>query len=482
MSYVIDGKSRPTGLWQLKSQFSAPPTQDTIALGGVGLWDTYPEQSNTVAVPGDQLYWTAGASTGFTDLSGSFIRFTGFMHLSADFDPMVTPPGAPTNPQTTVPPFTAATLLQNAILYVNNTPINLSQNNAAHLVYAMDWCVNEPQSTRDDVNLGTILDAPGEGSTISNVTNQGVPTLNPGSMKRSRLYIGDYGTTGGPNTVTAAASSTRQFDLIYRLGALCRTSDWLPPGATIRISAKMTPSGAFYQGADSIVTKPEFRCSVVPQLYVKRLQATDSAVSAAMNRWMKESVLIRIQKIRSEVRYQAAGGGSSSVSASNLLSGATPKVVMILPVRNESLDLSSNAGVGLPPYYLQAPQGNNFWASADLRMSGGRSYPLLPYEQYGSSHVPGSLCNAELWEAYRQVSNSHPFLDSSDTTNIAPLVFQILPHTPGTWSRIETDASFEFRGQLNANPGVNWAIVAIAFYDGVIKIDYNNATTKSFPA
>lgn len=500
------------GVAEILAMDSVPTTQSSIALGGNNIFESYPSiETASASTSGSLMNWVAPASTMCTALDECYIRIRGAFSVTGPRPGVSWLPtsagvvgkggrtvvvagstgdgAATTNTLSVVPNF-PLTLFQDIGIQFNGTTVKTSQGILDPICGVASVIKNEPRCTRDNGDFTSAYVEDSFASAIEGVgADSSVSYANTGATTRNRYFL----TTGAGGTTQALAdadANSRPFSVILRLSDIgVRTGAWLPPGVQIRISAKRSPAalslmGKYCNGGPlPNITGITF----LPQAFdfmVSRKNLNDSTLAALQRSWVERPLKLPYEQTRSFLTVIPAG--QNQVSITGALGGPMPKCVYAFCVNANALN--GVTSVGAPDgdgnifstinniMALRPPSDLHFWTNVSLNLGTARGYPTNPLTTYGSTNVNyanTTLTLAELYQMYRQTTTGGPaFLDSSETTNIQPLCFQIQTPTDG-WDQTD-DVQVQFQGTLTAGPGAPnigaWALILVGFYDSLLEV------------
>jgi hypothetical protein len=457
MSIIRHKDSEKAGAMKLMGLGTVPPTQNTIATGGNQLYDTYPcREPISQLTAGQPITFLTTKSTMCTDLAESFIRVEGYCALKSDSFIGMTGQGA-TDVEVAPVPFFAAALLREIEIQINGTVVKQSQGQVDPYCTMTNMIINESFEDREtnDLTEGIFLNDPG--------TNDVDPDTNYGFYIRKQMYANG----------TAAGSSARLFSLVIRPSALgLDVRNWIPPNTDIRIAARLNGSGFLFHGGVSAISSVDPSLVITnADFYVARKELTPASHAALMAGWIQRPLTLPFQRIQSNVTYL-----DSSVSSFNVvgaLGGMTPRTVVAYFVFQGAM----TGDTGYQSFQLTPNNNTNTgvqFKNVRLTVGGSRIYPLKALNMQASGNQQGLATStmdfAEAYQLYRQCADKDkPFLKSTDFTNILPLTFPIGSQLAG-WDSGE-DGTVQFEGNLNAAPGLPWAILLVSLTDSVIEIE-----------
>lgn len=485
-NYAGDYKVHPASAKVLHASldraFSVPPTVEGVAQDGMQLYDQFLSMEQVPLVGGDKVSWEIAANTrAWTVPSESFIRLRGYFALpAASWDPYN---GVPVGLTITTTPLLSCGFFDNVEIQMDDTLVVQSEGSNQPFCQLASVLKNESYTDRKtgNMNRGYFLDAPMQSNWMGNNRTTNKPYPNLPAMERSKLFIGDPGFEGAATAVTNADAVNRQIDIVVRLSDLgFRCNDWIPPGVRIYVRARMLPEGfrIIGQTADVAACNPTFTFAQRPTFMVSRRTLDEVVHMSMIKQWRTAGITLPYERVRSFT--QTVPAGSATVDITNVFPGRCPTSVWAFWIRQTAYN--GNGAADENPFAL-APQGVH-WINTRLQVGGGRFHPILQINTAAGQLGPGAvathrqcLTTGELYQLYLKTSNADPFLEESDFTNIAPLVFPVQEQMrEAGLLNFGSDTSITFHGELSAPPAdagpVNfgWNLILIAFTDRMLTI------------
>ena len=362
------------------------------------------------------------------------------------------------NPSVTTPPFLPYCVLNDVEVTMNGTVVVPSQGLASPYCAVADIIKNQTGADRDagDFTQGFVLDS-------YNAAGSTDLLVNTGGLERQKFYMAS----------AADGASARKFSIIARLENMgLRTRGGLiPPKVDLRIRGRRVNDNFLSQGVAAEITaaNPVLKLERA-RLYVARRMLQPHAMDELTSAWVERPLTLAVERVTANISWYADQIQSANVIGA--LAGPTPKAVMAFIVRTGAVQGSSD---GEKPSMLLRPENGQYVTNCTVSLGGGRTYPLQPISQDSSTQTnSGTMDWGEIYQAYKQVARTDdPFLPASQMSNITPFAFPIqLVNEINGWDEVE-DTAVQFNITLGgAAPGDPWALILIAFRDGVIEFTH----------
>ena len=381
----------------------------------------------------------------------------------------------------TVPTFFGPSLFRDVTLDFNGTTVVQSQGNAQPYCAMADVIKNEPASEKENaiVSRGVSLGHP---ALARDYYMASLPDLTLDAGAEGKVLGGKNG-----------------FSLVYRFSDIgMRTNGHLLPANTqMRVQFRIQPSNiTYYRHFDDISTGDtgiadtylagapfapgDWSSGELANTQLPNLQFGKIKMMVARKELKPERILelqattrpfkLEFQRVVSYVEFLQPT--ARNVSIINALGGQTPTSVYAFVTSTAALqgtDQTGYAGIFTSEMYQFNIQ------NAYLQLGGSRYYPLQPYSQDIPFPTDGDCFTrqkdiAQVYQMYRSTCDPHPFLSSNDFAKLQPLCFQISNRSMGTHDEV-VDTSLQFKMNLTTEPNFQWAVVLVAFRDGVIEFD-----------
>lgn len=436
---------------------TVPYTQNSVAYNGNQFWDVVPMMTSAPgATEGTQLTWNISpVSDAWTALDETFINFKGYFQLANSVAA-----GSGTNDSVTTIAMFQQWLMDNVVIEINGVPVIQSQGRLSPLCSVTNIVMNEPyfELEQSKVTRAYSLDDPGFGAA------SGVLTGNDGGQLRQDDYM--------QCNLLNFQPEDRPFSVIVRLSDYIRTSEWLPPNTSIRISARRNKDIELVQGAAAEVANanPVYTSNSM-DVYVSRKKMRPNALADYMAAWQVRPRTITFENFRGQSFLFPAGQNTANIVGA--LGGPTPKYVVAW-VTNEAGLVGTGTGDDQTIATNLAPEEDHIFTNTYLTLgSEGRTTPLRPINLNNAPDINNNTLEyAELYQLYRQVARKS-FLQDRQFENIMPIVFPIgmTDIGDGGWDEAD-EVNINFTTTL-AGPGTtyNWAVVLVAAYTNILSIN-----------
>ena len=392
----------------------------------------------------------------------------------------------------TTPAFLSALAFDDLTIEINGTTVVPSQGKEQPYAVISNVIKNEPYAQREAGNRlrGYMIGTEEAGQLSGEDSKASVGTGANGAIQlayeqiRRRMYM---------DVDSTVNSKKRNFELTYRLAdaGLRAYQNWLPPGSTMRIRARITQGQMMQMDCNSTGVgyanspfgpMPQFKLQQC-NLLVARKELNEVAEAQLQAAWVERPMKVPFERVRTFIQFVT--GGANSVNVVGALAGPTPKAVYAYAISMAAV--GGNATGEYNPARLIPPQFA-VWQDCRLSIGGARTYPVQPLTM-GVSGTGGSFgpqCMSQLYQMYLSTCNEAPFLSSHNVFNhIQPVCFQIENKSDGF--DVAEDVSVQFQGTLVPKvetdgagvqiPIPNWALILVSFTDSVVEIDNSLETT-----